>query len=666
MNASLPELEAARPPAPPRPLVVALAGRQNAGKTSLLMHLSGSVQKPVNFPGSSVERAEATTTHRGQPLRLVDLPGIASLHSVSPDEAVAVDFLRTGAGSGHADVAVVAIDACKLTVELKLLEEILTLGLRVVLALTKNDVAIVDGRPVGAAALSRALEVPVVEVNAATGAGKEALLDAILAAAHAEPAPARAIDPDAIARAAQPESDRVVHSLTDRIDAVLLHPLFGLPILALIVFGIFQLIFSGADPFISAIESAQSALGDAVSALIPAGALQSFFVDGLINGVGSIVVFLPQIIMLVALVTALEASGYMARAAFVLDRLLSRVGLSGRSFVPMAGSFACAVPGILSARIIDDERDRIATIVTAPLMSCSARLPVYVVLIGACFAPAAAGLVMFTIYVMGVVVAAAVAWMLRRTVLRGPHSALMMELPVYQRPSLRVLAGQVWLAVREFLRLAGTVIFATALIIWLLSYYPRPAAIHDGFEARRAAVAAAEPTDAAAHIDALDAAERTAYLEQSWLSDAGRAIQPIFAPAGFDWRVSVGILAAFPARELIIPTLGILYNAGDVDPGDYDLAELASAHDDDGLRARLRAATDADGSPTFTPLVAMSLMIFFAFCSQCMATLATIRRETRSWRWPIFTFSYMTVLAWLAAVLVYQLGTAMGWGTAGA
>lgn len=653
-------------PKPQPALVVALAGRQNAGKTSLLMHLTGSIQKPVNFPGSSVERTEAHVVHHDTLMRLVDLPGIASLHTVSPDEAIAVEFLRGGGLAGRADVVCVAIDACKLTVELKLLEEIMTLGLRVVVALTKNDVATREGRPVDALALARELQIPVVEVNAATGAGKAALLSAIAAAGSTIPTAARALAPDAIARAVQPNVDDIVHSRTDRIDAVLLHPILGLPILGVIVFGIFQLIFSGAEPFMAAIESAQGAIGDAIASVVPGGAVQSFLIDGLVNGVGSIVVFLPQIIMLVALVSLLEASGYMARASFLLDRALSRVGLSGRSFVPMASSFACAVPGILSARIIEDERDRIATIVTAPLISCSARLPVYVVLIGAFFAPAAAGIVLFSIYVMGIVVAACVAWLLRRTVLRGPHSALMMELPVYQRPSLRVIAGQVWIAAREFLVLAGTVIFATALIIWLFSYYPRPAAIHDSFEARRAAVTASAPPDLAVQVALLDGAENTAYLEQSWLADAGRAIQPIFALAGFDWRVSVGILAAFPARELIIPTLGILYSAGDVDPGDFDLAELEGAHAEGGLRARLRDATGPNGEPTFTPLIALSLMIFFALCSQCMATLAAIRRETRSWRWPVFTFTYMTVLAWLAAVLVYQVGTAFGLGTGGA
>lgn len=655
-----------RPPRAPV-CVVALAGRQNAGKTSLLMHLSGSIQKPVNFPGSSVERTEAIVHHGTTSLRLVDLPGIASLHTVSPDEAVAVEFLRGGGLAGRADVVCVAIDACKLTVELKLLDEILSLKLPVVVALTKNDVAFREGRPVDAAALTGELGVPVVEVNAATGAGKDALLRALIDADRRAPPLAHALDPDAIARAVQPHADRVVLSRTDRIDSVLLHPLLGLPILALVVLGIFQLIFNGAAPFMDAIESLQGTIGEAIAAALPEGALQSFLVDGLVNGVGSIVIFLPQIIMLVTVVALLEASGYMARAAFLLDRALSRVGLSGRSFVPMTSAFACAVPGILAARIIDDERDRIATIVTAPLMSCSARLPVYVVLIGAFFSPTAAGFVLFAIYVMGIVLAATVAWVLRRTVLRGPHSALMMELPVYQRPSMRVVGGQIWVAVREFLVLAGTVIFATALIIWLLSYYPRPAAIHEQFQARReAALATAPEAEAEPRLALLDSAEKSAYLEQSWLAQAGRFIQPVFAPAGFDWRVSVGILAAFPARELIIPTLGILYSVGDVDPGDYDLAELQATHADDGLRARLRSATGPDGRATFTPLVALSLMIFFALCSQCMATLAAIRRETRSWRWPIFTFTYMTALAWVAAVLVYQVGSALGLGNGGA
>lgn len=644
-----------------RTVTVVLAGRQNAGKTSVLMHLTGSAQRPVNFPGSSVERAESSVILGDTRLRGVDLPGIGSLSAISRDEALAIGFLRGDTGD-KADVLCAVMDAAKLTVELHLLAKLMRLGLPVVVALTKNDVARAEGRAVDAVALQTAVGVPVWEVNALTGEGMDALRDGLLAAAGAAPPAPLTADPDAIARAVQAEPGAGARSVTDRIDQVLLHPWLGLPIVALIMFGVFQLIFAGADPFIGLIEQGQGALAEQVAGLIPAGALQSLVIDGVINGLGSIVVFLPQIILLMTLVALLEASGYMARAAFLLDRVLRRFGLSGRSFVPMVSAFACAVPAVLSTRIIDNERDRLATMVVLPLMSCSARLPVYVVLIGAFFPVRWAGLVLFGMYSLGIVIAVLVAWALRRSALRGTHSALMMELPAYQRPSGRVVFAQVRSAVREFMVLAGTVIFATAVVIWALSYYPRPAGIHAAFEERREAVIAAGPAEQDAMLASIDNAERAAYLEQSWLAGMGKAVQPVFEPAGFDWRITVGILAAFPARELILPTLGVLYSVGDVDPGAYDIASLESAGEPDGLREMLRASVRPDGSRSFTPLVALGVMVFFALCSQCMGTLAAIRRESRSWRWPLFTFAYMTLLAWVAAVAVHLVGTALGLG----
>ena len=653
-----------------RGIVIALAGRQNAGKTSLVMHLTGTKQRPVNFPGTSVERQESSVLRDGQQLRFVDLPGIASVHAVSPDEAIAVEFLRGEAGEAP-DVICVVMDASKLSVELRLLAEIAALGCPVVVALTKNDVASRRGGPVDAEALAAVLELPVIELNAQSGAGSARVLDAAAGAAGTSPPTPRAWDPDQIADAVVTATSGAVVTRSERVDRIILHRVWGLPILGALMFGLFQLIFSGADPFIGWIEAGQGGLGDWVAGAIPPGALRSFLVDGLVGGVGAIVVFLPQIVLLMALVALLEGTGYMARAAFLLDRVLSRVGLSGRSFVPMVTSFACAVPGILGARIIDDERDRIATIVTAPLMSCSARLPVYVVLIGAFFPSEWAGIVLIGLYGMGIVVAAVVAWLLRRTVLRGGVSALMMELPAYQKPVPRVVLGQVWEGTRAFVVMAGTFIFAVAIVIWFLSYYPRPAEIHAQFEAERSAAALVVPAcgyAAGNRLDSLqyiDAREARAYLEQSYLARAGKAVQPLFAPAGFDWRTTVGILAAFPARELIVPTLGILYGVGDVDPADYDMAELGlAAQSRDGLRAAMRVAVRPDGSPAVTPLTAIALMVFFALCSQCAATLAAIRRETGSWRWPVFTFAYMTTLAWLAAVAVMQIGQAAGLGGA--
>lgn len=660
---------------------IALVGRQNAGKTSILMHLTGRTQRPVNFPGSSVERSEAVARIGEGNLRVVDLPGITSLEALSPDEEVALEWLRgedrgpDGVASGDGPDAMCAvIDAGKLSVELGLTLELRTLGRPVVIALTKQDVA---GVSVDTEALAAALGIPVVAVNALNGDGCDVLLERLHQVAT-QPATVRPTPTDPtdllalIASVTKVTSTRAA-TLTDRLDRVLLHRVFGLPILGLLVFGIFQALFVGAKPMMDLIEAGQSALGTWVGDVVSEGALQSFLVDGLINGFGSVLVFLPQIILLILFVSLLEATGYMARAAFLLDRLLSRVGLSGRSFVPMVSSFACAVPAVLSTRMIDNERERLATIAILPLMSCSARLPVYVILIAAFFPTAQSGLVLFSLYALGILIAALVAWILRRTKLRGEHAVLMMELPVYQRPSPRVVLGQVVSASKAFLVTAGTIIMVTAILIWVLSYYPRPSGIHEAHAAERAphlaelatlAEDAPEREAITVALKDIDARERAAYLEQSLLAEAGKAIQPVFEPAGFDWRTTVGVLSAFPARELVIPTLGILYSVGDVDPGEFDIASLetVSAHRDEGLAGRLRAAKRSDGTPAWTTLSALAVMVFFALCSQCMATLGAIRRETRSWRWPIFVFSYMTALAWLMAVLVYQVGSALGLG----
>jgi ferrous iron transport protein B len=441
-------------------------------------------------------------------------------------------------------------------------------------------------------------------------------------------------------------------SRTDRIDAALLHPLLGPVVLLAVLFVMFQLVFTVAEPFMGWIEAAQGWVNGVVDGLLPPGAVRSFLNDGLVNGVGSCFVFVPQIALLIAFVTIVEATGYMARAVFLLDALLRRFGLTGKSFVPLTSSFACAIPGIVASRILSDERDRLATIAVAPLMSCSARLPVYVVLLAAFFEAHIAGLLLLLLYLLGIVAAAVVALVLRRTVLRGGASALAMELPVYQRPRLRIVAAHTWHAVRSFLRTAGTVIVVSTVVVWALGYFPRSSEIHARYEAERAALPAGDAGEA--RRAALDAEEAGAYLEQSWLSHVGRAVQPVFAPAGFDWRITVGVLAAFPARELVVPTLGTLYSLGEV--------EASRDAPDQRLQDALRSAKGPDGKPTMSGLIALAVMAFFALCSQCAGTLAAIRRETHSWRWPLFTFCYMTVLAWLAAVAIYQIGTLLGYG----
>jgi len=623
---------------------VALVGRANAGKTALLMHLTGTLQRPVNFPGSSVECVESEVAVGGVTLRVVDLPGLASLQAHSRDEQAALDMLLGRAGTAP-DLLCAVIDASKLAVELAFLHQLRRLGRPLVVALTKLDVAASEGFPVAIDRLQQALGLPLVVCDGRTGAGAAALRDALAGtdlAALTAPVAMPAVAPATAARA-------VDRSLTDALDRWLLHPLCGPLALVAVIVAMFQLVFVVADPAIGWIEMAQEWFGDLIGGLVAHDATRSFLVDGLVNGVGSSLVFVPQIALLYAFVTAVEASGYMARAVFLLDQPLRKVGLSGKSFVPLTSSFACAIPGIAASRILGDERDRIATVVTAPLMSCSARLPVYVVMLAAFFPPQQAGLLLFLLYALGVVVAVAMALLLRRTALKGGESLLVMELPAYQRPRLRLVAAHTLFAVRSFLRTAGTVILVATVVVWALAYFPRPAAIGESFAQARAAAPAGEAGDE--RRAQLDAQKAAAYLEQSWLARAGKAVQPVFAPAGFDWRITVGVLAAFPARELVVPTLGTLYSLGEV--------EAASDAADERLAASLRDTVGPDGRPTLDRLTALAIMVFFALCSQCVGTLAAIRRETHSWKWPLFTFGYMTALAWLAAVAVQHVGRAL-------
>ena len=632
-------------------VTVALVGRPNSGKTSLLMHLTGSAQRPVNFPGTSVERAESMAKCGRAMLRVVDLPGIVSLAPQSRDEEVALGYLQ-GRDGAPPDVVCAVLDAGKLAVELRLLQSIVSLDRPVVVALTKLDVAIRDGRPVDVAQLQRALGLPVCVVDGFTGDGKATLACELENAALsrreavAQPMASGALDARAIASAVQTAPARQ-STRTDRIDRVLLHPVFGPLALAAVLMLMFQLVFAAAEPFVAMLETALEFVGGAVRQAVPEGALQSFLVDGLVHGVGSSLVFVPQIALLMAFVTALEASGYMARAVFLLDRLLRKCGLTGKSFVPLASSFACAIPGILATRILSDERDRIATIVVAPLMSCSARLPVYVVLLAAFFEPQMAGLVLFVMYLIGPIVGVVVSALLRKTALRGGRSPLAMEMPSYQRPSLRVIGRQVGSSVRQFLQAAGSVILVATIVVWALSWFPRDERILAEHRARLDAVPAGE-----AHDDErmrIENEQRAALFEASWLASIGKAVQPAFAPMGFDWRHTVSVLAAFPARELVVPTLAVLHRLGDVE-ADPDVP-------DQGLTAALREQKGPDGKPAMDALVALAMMVFFALCSQCSSTLAAIRRETHSWKWPAFTFAYMTTVAWVAAVAVYQVGS---------
>ncbi len=440
-----------------------------------------------------------------------------------------------------------------------------------------------------------------------------------------------------------PENRR--RTWTERIDTVLTHRVWGLVIFVALMALVFQSIYTWAGPFMDLVEVGVAAVQDALAPLLAAWpALQSLVVDGVVGGVGSVVIFLPQILILFFFIALLEDSGYMARGAFLMDRMFGWCGLNGKSFVPMLSSFACAIPGVLATRTIEDPRARLTTILVAPLMSCSARLPVYTLMIGAFIEPArgafVAGLVLLAMHFIGLAVAVPVAWTMNKFILRTRPLPFLLEMPPYRRPRLRDILWRMWERAREFLVRAGGVILAVTVIIWALVYFPRPDAVRERVEAKWAA-----QLDG----DALERRIDAAYLEQSYLARAGRALQPVFDPAGFDWKITVGVLASFPAREVIVATLGTIYGVGDdVDEGSQDLREvLARDVWPDGPRA---------GQPVFTVPVAVAIMVFFALCLQCGATVAVMAKEA-GWHWALFAFAYMTALAWLGAVLAYQIGT---------
>lgn len=444
-----------------------------------------------------------------------------------------------------------------------------------------------------------------------------------------------------------------VASASDVVDRFLTHPMVGPAVLLVIMGVVFQSIYAWAAPVMDFIESGFGVLGVGLGGLLPAGALQSLVVEGVLGGVGAVMVFLPQIMILFFFLAILEDCGYMARAASVLDRVMGLCGLNGKAFIPLVSSFACAVPGIMTTRTIENRADRFVTILVAPLMSCSARLPVYVLLIAA-FIPArpllggligVQALVLLAMYMVGVVVAVAVAVFLRKVVFKGENRAFLMELPTYKWPSPKTVLYRVYERAREFVIRAGTIIFAVSILIWALAYYPRPAGIAEQFNRQRAAVEQNESGEAAqAELERLDRAEAGAYLRQSVLGRIGHAIEPFVRPLGWDWKIGTAVVASFPAREVIIATLGTIYNLGE--DADEESADLRSA---------LQAAKWPDGRLVFNVPVALSIMVFFALCMQCGGTLAVIKRETNSWRWPVITFTYMTTLAYLAALATYQV-----------
>jgi ferrous iron transport protein B len=439
-------------------------------------------------------------------------------------------------------------------------------------------------------------------------------------------------------------------TLTERIDGWVLHPALGSLLFLLVMGTLFQALFSWSEPAITGIEEAFDALAALARATLPAGVFTDFVADGVLAGVGSVLMFLPQILLLFFLLGFLEDSGYMSRVAFLVDRSMRAIGLHGRAFVPMLSGYACAVPAIMATRTLERRRDRLVTMLSVPLMTCSARLPVYTLVIAAMlprsarvlgFIPLQVAAMVF-MYLFSTATALIAAAVMGRTVLKGPNVPLLLELPPYRLPRFAVVARQMWLRAKSFLSEAGRVILLCTVVLWALLYFPKGGALSREYEAK---IAAAAPEAAAA----LETEKATARLSGSYGAALGHFIEPAIAPLGFDWKIGVGLIGAFAAREVFISTLGVVYGLG------------KGADEHSGLlRDKIRAQRTADGKVQYTPLVGLSLMVFFALSAQCMSTLAAVKRESRSWKWPAFLFGYMTMLAWVASLAVFQLGRALG------
>ncbi len=656
-----------------KPLTIALAGNPNAGKTTLFNSLTGLSQKIANYPGVTVERKEGAWDLDGEIATLIDLPGLYSLDATSLDEEIARNVI-TGKVEDVArpNVIVSVVDATNLERNLYLTSQLLEYGVPVVVALTMIDAFEKQKHQIDLTKLSNSLGVPVVAVNAKSDRGKVELAEIVQKIAGYTQESAHSWTEEETGETAKifarynfissavqesvKHNDRREHRISEKIDRVLTHKVFGLAILILILLTVFQAIFSWATLPMDLLEQGFGAIGDGVRSVLPPGILADLIVDGVIAGVGGVLVFLPQILLLFLFISILEDTGYLARAAFLLDKLMSRVGLHGKAFLPMMSSFACAIPGIMATRTIENRRDRFTTILIAPLMSCSARLPVYTLMIGAFFAGqtvfgfvSVGAILMLAMYTLGIVVALIVAFVLKRTILKAPPPPFIMELPPYRMPGVRTVLQNMMTRAWLFVKRAGTVILAISIILWALMYFPRsePAAALPELTQSQAATdpATGRPGDPSVEI----AIPESEQLRNSYAGKLGHLIEPVIAPLGFDWKIGVALIASFAAREVLVSTLSIIYNVG------KDENEESQT-----LISAIRNAKDDNGRIVWTPLTALTLMVFFVLAMQCMSTVAIVRRETNSWSWTLFMVGYMTGLAYLASFVTYQGGRALG------
>lgn len=677
----------------------ALVGNPNCGKTTLFNALTGLRQKTGNYAGVTVEKKEglAYTLHGGK-ARLIDLPGTYSLLPHSPDEAVARDVvLGRMEGTAKPDGIICVVDASNLERHLYLVSQILELGMPVLVVLTMADVVEARGGRVDAGALARGLGVPVIPCQAVHGKGlvelKQALgrlpgqkplpprlwplalerplratarehhwPEGLFKLALSSPHPAREAavlglagadfalsrleaewekdSPSwrerliaarydwahAAAGAAVVEDACASEDFTDRLDAVLVHPVWGWVVLFTVMALLFFSLFYVAEIPMGWIEGGFAWLSESLSQSLPSGEVRELLVDGIVAGIGGVVVFLPQILILFGFLGLLEDSGYMARAAFLMDRIMGVAGLHGKSFLPLLSSFACAVPGVMATRTIETPRGRLAAMLVAPFMSCPARLPVYALMIGALFPTGWAAawtkaLILMALYVLGVASAFGFALLFRQTLFRGCAPMLILELPPYHRPSVASVCRQVGERGKAFLARAGTLILGLSILLWFVMTHPRPAG-----------------------------GEEALALEQSYAGRAGKWVEPLIEPLGYNWKIGVGLLASQAAREVFVSTMAIVYR---VEEGEEQAAPL---------RERMWEDRWPDGRRVFTPSVCAGLMVFFALSLQCLATVAVVRRETNSWRWPLFQFIYMAAYAYALSWLVYRTGQWMGWG----
>ncbi len=648
---------------------IALIGNPNTGKTTLFNRLCGARAKTANFPGTTTAmRIGRMVDTDSRAYEVVDLPGIYRLTLDAPESRLCRSVLL-GEGLYRApDAIIVVVDACNLTRNLMLVGELLQFDVPVIVALNMVDLAQRRGLTLDATRLAAHLGCPVVSIIARRGTGIDelrAVLDRVLAGKRAplivatDEAAGVRIEPPASSDQIEEWADQIVDAsiggsaavgsstdtLTERLDKAFTHPVLGLLVFAAVMGGLFWTLFALARVPMDLIEATFAHLGHWVSTILPEGALRDLVADGIISGIAGTVVFLPQICLLFFLINLLEDTGYLARAAFVMDRILCRFGLPGHAFVPLLSAHACALPGIMSARLIPDRRDRLATILVTPLMSCSARLPVYVLLTSMLFVdrPLFAGLAFASCYFLGGTMALIAAFVIRRTLLKGVARPMVLELPTYKMPSFT----NALIAAKDqgyaFLKTVGTIIMAISIVMWWLNTYPHTAPPPEVQSLRAQAAAAPSEAVRTSLTDQADRLEARAAQANSFAGMLGKTIQPVFAPLGYDWQLTVGVLTSFVAREVFVSTMSVLLQG----TNEADLQ-------DQGVIQRIRTAKRDDGRPLFTPATAASLLVFFVLAMQCLSTLTVTRQETGSIKWAGVQLAYMSVLAYVAAFVTYQ------------